>query len=125
MLRSLPRERIVVAISYGCIGRSHSVTRTASASGLETARRPAISSPTLSACRSGGVYPYASIRLRVSACKHSPASILTTRGGWGGDPVGQPRGGARRTSRGRGQPGPPGRGRLDAGVGVPVGDRAG
>src|SRR6266498_631503 len=47
MLRSLPYERIVVAISYGCIGRSRSVARTASANGLATLRRLPIIGPHL------------------------------------------------------------------------------
>src|SRR5215471_5862723 len=68
MLRSLPCERIVAAISYGCIGRSVSVTRTASASRFETARRPAISHlPTL-------VHPATYIRTRVYGHVYPPAS---------------------------------------------------
>ena len=39
MLRSLPCERMVAAISYGCIGRSRSADNTASARGLDTLRR--------------------------------------------------------------------------------------
>src|SRR3954451_23138571 len=39
MLDSLPRLRIIDAISYGCMGRSATVPRTASASGLPTFRR--------------------------------------------------------------------------------------
>src|SRR5215813_7633988 len=116
MLRSLPCERIVAAISYGCIGRSVSVTRTASASRFETARRPAISHlPTL-------VHPATYIRKRVYGHVYPPASNrsggrtagpvglaawtagafgLTAWGGWDGDPVGRPCGGACRAPRGR------------------------
>src|SRR5215469_6811426 len=68
MLRSLPCERIVAAISYGCIGRSVSVTRTARASRFETARRPAISHlPTLA-------HPATYIRTRVYGHVYPSAS---------------------------------------------------
>src|SRR3984957_2001214 len=39
MLRSLPCERMVAAISYGCIGRSRREARTASARGFDPLRR--------------------------------------------------------------------------------------
>src|SRR5215475_16022059 len=119
MLRSLPCERMVVAISYGCIGRSVSVTRTASASRFETARRPAIWSP------AHLVHPATYIRQRVYGYVYPSASTLTARGGWWDDPVDGPCGGARRAHRGRGRPDPPRRGRLDARIGIPLGGRAG
>src|SRR5215831_9655709 len=73
MLRSLPCERIVAAISYGCIGRSVSVTRTARASRFETARRPAISHlPTLA-------HPATYIRARVYGHVYPPASNRVRR----------------------------------------------
>jgi hypothetical protein len=52
--------------------------------GLETARRPAISLTHSLSRRSGGVYPCTSIRLRVSACKHSPREHIDNPGrmGW-------------------------------------------
>src|SRR5215469_6631432 len=175
MLRSLPCERIVVAISYGCIGRSVSATRTARASRFETARRPAMSFT--------HVHPVTYIRLRVYGCvypsaskfsdsgvgaqnwgpglEHRTAALgwstelrpwagaqnsgagleqrapaldwskgsrdpgLTARGGWGGDPVGPPLGGAHRTSQRRGRTGPPGGGGLDGRLRVPVRDGTG
>src|SRR5215813_1791502 len=70
MLSSLPRERMVVTISYGCMGRSLSVDRTASASGLETGRRPAICSSLVHI-----IDTVAYIRVRVYGCVYTLASI--------------------------------------------------
>src|SRR5215831_9398927 len=84
MLRSLPCERIVAAISYGCIGRSVSVTRTARASRFETARCPAISHlPTLG-------HPATYIRIRVYGHVYPPASNRS--GGRTTGPLGWPPG---------------------------------
>src|SRR5216684_2457206 len=67
MLCSLPRSRMVVAISYGCIGRSWRHARTASASGFEIDRgRSAIAPSSLV-----NVYPSTSIRVRTYVGKYS------------------------------------------------------
>src|SRR5262249_8858084 len=92
MLSSLPRERMVVAISYGCMGRSLSVDRTASASGLETGRRPAICSSLVHI-----IDTVAYIRVRVYGCVYTLASIRPQAcchpSGMGGDGSGGAAGG--------------------------------
>src|SRR5262249_47027472 len=69
MLCSLPRSRMVVAISYGCIGRSQREASTARASGFEIGlRRSAIAGSFVNLLVN--VYPSTSIRSRTSVDKY-------------------------------------------------------
>src|SRR4051812_13328623 len=68
MSRSLPRSRITVAISYGCIGRSTTVASTARPSRVRTFR--AIPPP----------YSYTSIRSRVVLAHEEPPARRTGGG---------------------------------------------